>query len=132
MLWPTCRFKQNVVAHHHRTIEISPLSLHLGTNMSKQNMCLTIKHRFCLILASASVNRLRDKLQRDFCSCVTFSTRLSILGCVGERAHLVLFFWSKAESIFYFHVQKGRESRSQKYVLGKRCNCLRDSFQTLG
>jgi len=57
MLWPTCRFQQNVVAHHDRTIEISPLSLHLGTNMSKQSMCFTIKHR---ILFNFSVSNSKQ------------------------------------------------------------------------
>jgi len=41
----TCRFQHNIMAHHHRTIEISPLSLYLGTKMSKQSMCFTIKHQ---------------------------------------------------------------------------------------
>ena len=45
MPWPTCRFQQNVVAHHHRTIEKSTLSRHLGTNMSKQIMCFAIIHQ---------------------------------------------------------------------------------------
>jgi len=46
MPWPTCRFQQNVVAHYHRTIEKSTLSLHLSTNMCKQNKDFMIIHRF--------------------------------------------------------------------------------------
>jgi len=36
MPWPTCHFLQNVVAHHHITIEKSTLCLHC-TNISKLN-----------------------------------------------------------------------------------------------
>jgi len=37
---PTCRFQQSVVAYYHRTAGKSPLSLHLGTNMTKRKCAL--------------------------------------------------------------------------------------------
>jgi len=90
--WPTCRFQQNVVAHHHRTIKKSTLSLHLSTNMSKQNEDLTIIHRilFNFSISNTSTGRLRDKHQSDFYSCVNVWCFRpdSILGYVVERAHL--------------------------------------------
>ena len=126
--------RRGPLAHYHRTINKSTLSLHLSTNMSKQNMGFTIKHpilfNFCI--SNTTVSRLRDKLQCDFCSCMTFSTRLSILGRVVERVHLrspsrVKFSRLR---IFVSTCRRVENPHSHKYVLGKRSNYLSASFPT--
>ena len=134
MSWPTCRFQQNVVAHHHRTIEKSTLNLYSGTNMSKQNKCLTIIRRILFNFSITNTSRLRDKLQCDFCSCVMFSTRLPILGCVVERTHLRSSSRVKLSRcrFFVFTCRRAENPHSHKYVLGKRSTFLRASFPTFG
>jgi len=81
-------------------------------------------HTSKFILASATQRRLRDKLQWDFCSCVTFSTRLSIFGYVMERAHLRSSAKSSRFRFFIFTCRRVENPDSHKYVLWKRSNFL--------
>jgi len=77
-------------------------SVLLGTNMSKQNMCFTITHHILFNFSISNKSRPREELQCDFCSCVTFSTRLWILDCVMERAHLRSSSGVKLNRLWYF------------------------------
>ena len=108
---------RNVVAHHHRTIEKSTLSSF--RHKCAKNMCFTIK--FYSVLASATQSRPRDKLQSEFCSCVTFLTRLWLLGCVVERAHLKSSAGVKLNRFRYFAFtcRSVETPDLGKYVLGR-------------
>ena len=91
----------------HTTIEKSNLSLHLGTNMSKQNMFLWQYIEFYLRLMSASHSRLRNRLSLWFLQlCVVFDKIGNSWLLCGKSVSKIVS-WSKVESvsIFSFHVQ---------------------------
>jgi len=87
-------------------------------------------HTSKFILASPTQRRLRDKLQWEFFSCVTFSTRLSIFCYVVVRAHLRSSAKSSLFRFFIFTCRRVENPDSHKDVLWKRRNFLK-AFQHL-
>ena len=119
MPWPTCRLQRRGPRSQNNKKTYS-LSLRLGTNMSKQNMCFRSYDNTSNFMQS----RQRDKLWCDFCPCVTFSTGLWIIGCVLSRAYLSSSSTVKSGlfRFFVFTCRRVENPDSQKYVLGKRSN----------
>ena len=108
--------------------------LHLGTNMSKKNMCFTITHQ---ILFNFSISNKKQTARgtslRFLLLCDGFDKTVNSWLRYGKSASKIVF-WRKVESVLIFslHVRKVQNSDSHKYVLGKRSNYRRASFRAFG
>jgi len=97
-------------------------------------MCFTITHQNSFNFSMSNKKQTtRGTSVRFLLLCDVFDKTVNSWLRYRKSASKIVF-WRKVESvsIFSFHVRKVQNSDSHKYVLGKRSNYRRASFQTFG